>query len=301
MTRHTLKLAILIALAGSTAIAEPKAFASPEDAVASLVAALEAGNVPAVISIFGEENLDVVSTGDPLEDREIWGDFLQGAGELTRIDLVAPDRATLFVGRDQWPFPAPLVLGAAGWVFDGEGAREEVFLRRIGRHELAVIDVLKRVNAIQSDYRSFDHDGDGVLEFASGILSSPGARDGLYWPASAGDLSPFDDRIARANLYGFAIDGQDVEPDPWEGYYFAILQGQGPAAAGGAYSYLVNGNMVSGYAVLAVPAAYGDTGIMSFMVGENGVVYEADLGTDTLARAMEITVFDPDGGWEHLQ
>ncbi len=139
------------------------------------------------------------------------------------------------------------------------------------------------------------------MEFAAGILSSPGARDGLYWPVSAGGLSPFDDRIARANLGGFVIDGQEVEPDPWEGYYFTILQSQGPAAPGGAYSYLVNGNMVSGYAVWAVPAIYGDSGIMSFMVGENGIIYEADLGEDTLARALEIETFNPDEGWARVK
>jgi hypothetical protein len=250
-----------------------------------------------VVAIFGEENLDVVSTGDAAEDNEIWSGFLEGAQEFTKVDLVSPDVATLFIGRDLWPFPAPLVRGEGGWTFDAEAAREEVLMRRIGRHELAVIEVLERANGIQSIYRRTDHDGDGVMEFAAGILSSPGARDGLYWPASAGGLSPFDDRIARANLGGFAIDGQDVEPDPWEGYYFTILQEQGPAAPGGAYSYLVNGNMVSGYAVLAVPALYGDTGVMSFMVGENGIVYEADLGEDTLARALEITAFDPAEEW----
>lgn len=301
MTRQTLKIAMCLAVAGSAAMAEPATFASPEEAVAGLVTALEAGDRPGVVAIFGDENLDVVSTGDTAEDREIWGDFLDGARELTKVDLVSPDMATLFVGRDLWPFPAPLVRGEAGWSFDAEAAREEVLMRRIGRHELAVIDVLKRANGIQSIYRRYDHDGDGVMEFAAGILSSPGARDGLYWPASAGGLSPFDDRIARANLGGFAIDGQDVEPDPWEGYYFAILQAQGPAAPGGAYSYLVNGNMVSGYAVLAVPAIYGDTGIMTFMVGENGIVYEADLGEETLARALEITAFDPGEGWAPVE
>jgi hypothetical protein len=301
MTMQTLKIAVCLAVGGSAAMAEPTSFASPEDAVSALVIALEAGDRPGILAIFGEENLDVVSTGDPAEDREIWGDFLDGAQEQARIDMVSPDLATLFVGRDLWPFPAPLVRSAAGWAFDAEAAREEVLMRRIGRHELAVIEVLRRANGIQSIYRRFDHDGDGVMEFASGILSSPGARDGLYWPASAGGLSPFDDRIARANLGGFAIDGQDVEPDPWEGYYFTILQAQGPAAPGGAYSYLVNGNMIAGYAVLAVPAIYGDTGIMSFMVGENGIVYEADLGEETLTRALGITAFDPGEEWEPVE
>jgi hypothetical protein len=292
-----MKIAMCLAVAGSTAMAEPMTFASPEEAMAGLVAALEARDRPTVVAIFGEESLDVVSTGDAAEDREIWGDFLEGARELTRIDVVSPDLATVFVGRDLWPFPAPLVRGEAGWSFDAEAAREEVLMRRIGRHELAVIDVLRRANGVQTVYRRFDHDGDGVMEFAAGILSSPGARDGLYWPASAGGFSPFDERIARANLTGFAIDGQDVEPDPWEGYYFYILQAQGPTAPGGAYSYLVNGNMVAGYAVLAVPAIYGDTGIMSFMVGENGIVLEADLGADTLAKALDIEAFDPGETW----
>jgi hypothetical protein len=301
MTRQTFGIAAVLAVAGSAAMAEPMTFASPEEAVADLVAALEAADGPAVVAIFGDENRDVVSTGDAAEDREIWSGFLEGARDLTRIERDTPDLATLFVGRDLWPFPAPLVRGAAGWTFDAEAAREEVLMRRIGRHELAVIEVLRRANGIQSIYRRTDHDGDGVMEFAAGILSSPGQRDGLYWPASAGGLSPFDDRIARANLGGFSIDGQDVEPDPWEGYYFQILQEQGPSAPGGAYSYLVNGNMVSGYAVLAVPAVYGDTGVMSFMVGENGIVLEADLGEDTLAKALDISAFDPGEAWRPVE
>jgi hypothetical protein len=299
--KRTTHITIMLALCGSAALAEPRSFPSPDEAVADLVAALEAQDRAAIVAIFGEENLDVVSTGDAAEDQAIWGTFLASARDETRVEPDTEDMATLLVGRDLWPFPAPLVRGEAGWSFDAEAAREEVLARRIGRHELAVIEVLKRASGIQSIYRRFDHDGDGVMEFASGILSSPGARDGLYWPASEGGLSPFDDRIARANLGGFAIDGQDAEPDPWEGYYFAILKAQGPAAPGGAYSYLVNGNMVSGYAVLAVPAIYGDTGIMSFMVGENGIVYEADLGEETLARALEIEVFDPGEGWAPVE
>jgi hypothetical protein len=301
MSKQSFTIAAVLALAGTAALAEPRSFATPEEAVAGLVAALEARDRDAVVAIFGAENLDVISTGDAAEDGEIWGEFLDSAQDEMLIELDTPDAATLFVGRDLWPFPAQIVRRDAGWAFDAEEARDEVLARRIGGHELAVIDVLKRANGIQSIYRRFDHDGDGVMEFAAGILSTAGARDGLYWPASAGGLSPFDDRIARANLGGFAIDGQDVEPDPWEGYYFTILQAQGPAAPGGAYSYLVNGNMVSGYAVLAVPAVYGDTGIMSFMVGENGIVYETDLGEDTLTRALEITAFDPGEGWQPVE
>jgi hypothetical protein len=299
MTVKLIGFALAAILAtGLAAEAAPQTYDTPEAAVADLIEALEAHDRAAVLAVFGPENEDILSTGNPEEDREIWGQFLGLAQEMTSIDVVSEDRAALVVGRDFWPFPAPIVRTAAGWSFDAEAAREEVTMRRIGRNELEAIRILRRASEVQAAYRTVDHDGDGVMEYAASILSSPGAKDGLYWPAEeGGPLSPFDDRVARANLTGYAIDGQDVEPDPWEGYYFRILQGQGPDAPGGAYSYMINGNMVAGYAVVAFPARYGDTGIMSFMVGENGVLLEADLGEETLATAMGIEVFNPDETW----
>jgi hypothetical protein len=287
-----------VAAAPGFAWAEAARFETPEAAVAALVAALEAGDRAAILGIFGPETEDILSTGDPEEDREIWGGFLRNVQAISRIEREEEDRATLLAGRDFWPFPAPIVLRDGAWSFDAEAAREEVLMRRIGRHELAVIDIMRRAPEIQAAYRRTDHDGDGVMEFAASILSSPGARDGLYWPEAPGtDPSPFDDRIALASLTGFSIDGMDRDPEPYEGYYFHILQGQGAAAPGGAYGYMINGNMVAGHALIAVPAAYGDTGIMSFMVGENGIVYEADLGEETLARSLEIKVFEPTEEW----
>ncbi len=299
MTAKALGLSLVAALAtGLAAEASPQTYVTPEEAVSELIGALEARDRAAVLSIFGPENEDILLTGNAAEDREIWEQFLGLAEELTSIDVVTEDRAALVVGRDFWPFPAPLVRTEAGWNFDAEAAREEVMMRRIGRNELVAMDILQRAAEVQAAYRMVDHDGDGVMEFAASILSGPGARDGLYWPADdGGALSPFDDRIARANLTGYSIDGQDVEPDPWEGYYFHILQGQGPDAPGGAYSYMIGGNMVAGYAVVAYPARYGDTGIMSFMVGENGVLLQADLGEDTLETAVAIEVFNPDDTW----
>jgi hypothetical protein len=287
-----------VAAAPGFARAEAARFETPEAAVAALVAALEAGDRAAILGIFGPETEDILSTGDPEEDREIWGGFLRNVQAISRIEREEEDRATLLAGRDFWPFPAPIVLRDGAWSFDAEAAREEVLMRRIGRHELAVIDIMRRAPEIQAAYRRTDHDGDGVMEFAASILSSPGARDGLYWPETPGtDPSPFDDRIALASLTGFSIDGMDRDPEPYEGYYFHILQGQGAAAPGGAYGYMINGNMVAGHALIAVPAAYGDTGIMSFMVGENGIVYEADLGEETLARSLEIKIFEPTEEW----
>jgi hypothetical protein len=290
-------LLVLVATAGA-ASAEPERFETPEAAVAALVAALEARDRDAVLRIFGPENEDVVSSGDQEEDRALWGEFLSEAQRSSRIDTAEDGRATLFVGRAMWPFPADIVEDGEGWSFDAEGAREEVLARRIGGNELAVIGIMRRAGVVQAAYRLVDHDGDGVMEFAAAILSSPGARDGLFWPDEEGtEPSPFGDVIARASLTGFALDGEDLEPEPFEGYYFHILQGQGPAAPGGAYSYMIEGNMVAGHALLAVPAAYFDTGIMTFMVGENGIVYETDLGEEALSKALEIDVFDPNEDW----
>lgn len=290
-------LLALVASAGLAA-AEPQRFETPEAAVAALVAALEARDRDAVLSIFGPENEDVVSTGDPEQDRETWGAFLSDVQKVSRIDRETEERAVLYAGRDFWPFPAALVRSDGAWSFDAEGAREEVLMRRIGRNELEVIDIMRRAAEVQATYRRTDHDGDGVMEFAASILSSPGARDGLYWPDEPGaEPSPFDDTLARASFTGYSEDGEDRAPEPFEGYYFRILQGQGPSAPGGAYSYVIAGNMVAGHGLIAHPAVYGDTGIMSFMVGEGGIVYEADLGEETLSRAAEIDLFEPGDDW----
>jgi hypothetical protein len=302
--RMLLSQVTALALIATTvsALAEPARFETPEAAVSALVAALEARDKPEVLRIFGPENEDVVSTGDPEEDRELWGAFLRDAQAVSRIERESDARAILHAGRDDWPFPAPIVRSDGTWSFDADAAREEVLMRRIGRNELAVIAIMRRAGDIQAAYRRTDHDGDGVMEFAASILSSPGARDGLYWPDEPGaGPSPFDDTIARASFTGYSLDGEDREPEPFEGYYFGILQGQGEAAPGGAYSYMIAGNMVAGHALVAYPAVYGDTGIMSFMVGEGGVVYEADLGEDTASRALDIAVFDPGEGWSPVE
>jgi hypothetical protein len=297
---HTAVLALIVS--SGAAWAEPISYDTPDAAVAALIEALEARDRAAVLEIFGLENEDILSTGDAQEDREIWGGFLEDAQSRARIREEDDDRATLFVGRQLWPFPAPLVRGEDGWAFDAEAAREEILMRRIGRNELDVIDIMRRAGEIQTAYRQTDHDGDGVMEFAAFILSSPGERDGLYWPETpGGNMSPFDERIAQASLTGYNLMGEDRDPEPYEGYYFRILQGQGPEAPGGAYSYMVGGNMIASHALVAYPAAYGDTGIMSFMVGENGIVYQADLGEDTLGVGLGIDLFDPDERWSPVE
>ncbi len=301
--KHTVSLlALLATLGGSTAWAEPAAFDNPEAAVVAMIEALKAKDRAALLAVFGPEYEDVVFTGDPQKDREVWGGFLRDYTTQHRIEVADGDRATLFIGRDQWPFAAEIVETGGQWRFDSEGAREEVRFRRIGLNELDVIDVMRRAVAVQARFRETDHDGDGVKEFAASILSSPGARDGLYWPDEPStEQSPIGALLAQANADGFVAEGSESEPVPYLGYYFRILQKQGSAAPAGAYDYMVNGNMVAGHALLAYPAEPGETGIMSFMIGEGGIVYEADLGPDTLAIAGAIDSFDPGPGWTPVE
>ncbi len=186
----------------------------------------------------------------------------------------------------------------AGWSFDVEEGRAEMLERRIGRNELDVIDLLRAYVRVQSRFRQTDFDDDGVMEFAASILSTPGKRDGLYWPPEDGaPESPVGDAVAEAAAEGYVVDGQEQEPEPYLGYYYHLLQKQGSNAPGGALDYMINGNMVAGHALLAFPSDYGETGIMSFMVGENGIVYEADLGDDTLEAAQDIDSYNPGEEW----
>ncbi len=294
------RLAVVLTLttAPLAALAAPQAFDSPYAAVAAVIAAIEAQDRDALLAIFGPENEDVAFTGDAEKDQEIWDSFLQAYRQGNRLENVAGDRAVLHIGREDWPFPADVVQGEGGWTFDAAGAREEVALRRIGLNELDVIDLLKAGVAVQARFRQTDHDGDGVMEFADAILSQPGKRDGLFWPDEPGTpVSPIGPLLARASADGYSMGDGDTPPDPYLGYYFRILQSQGPDAPGGAMDYLIGGNMVAGHAFLAYPADYGVTGVMSFMVGENGIVYEADLGPDTLANGNAITAFNPGEGW----
>ena len=299
-----LRLAALLALVvlpAAAAVAEPQNFPSPEAATEAVVAALEARDRAALIAVFGPENEDVVLSGDDAADREAWSDFLASYRAMARI-AGDGDTAVLYVGRDQWPFPAPLVRIAAGWRFDAPAAREEVRLRRIGENELDVIEVMRGYVRAQAAYRASDPDGDGLRTFAAAVLSTPGTRDGLYWPDEPGaPESPVGEFMARAAADGYSMDGQDVDPEPYRGYYFRVLQRQGPTAPGGAFDYMIGGHMLAGHALLAFPADYGESGIMSFLVAENGIVYEADLGEDTLGMANAIDSFDPGAAWSPVE
>lgn len=293
--------AIGLALAVPQAsLAAPQNFPTPQAAADAVVAALEAKDRDKLLAIFGPESEDVIFTGEDAKDRENWSEFLRDYKAEHEIDTdEAGTTATLSIGPDLWPFPASIVKDGAGWHFDAQSARDEVLARRIGQNELDVIDLLHGYVKAQATYRAEDPDGDGLRTFADAIISASGKRDGLYWPSEPNaPVSPIGDFMARASADGYDFDGTDQQPDPYLGYYYRVLTKQGKHAPGGAMSYIVDGHMVAGHALIAFPADYGDTGVMTFIVGENDVVYEKDLGEDTLKAAAAIDSFDPGEGWQ---
>ncbi|MFO1143540.1 MAG: DUF2950 domain-containing protein [Amaricoccus sp.] len=275
-------------------------FPTPQAAADAVVAALEAKDRDKLVAIFGPESEDVIFTGEDAKDRANWSEFLRDYKAAHEIDTDdAGTTATLSIGPDLWPFPASIVKDGAGWHFDAQSARDEVLARRIGQNELDVIDLLHGYVKAQAAYRAEDPEGDGIRSFADAIISAAGKRDGLYWPSEPNaPTSPIGDFMARASADGYDFQGTDQQPDPYLGYYYRVLTKQGKGAPGGAMDYMVGGHMVGGHALIAFPADYGDTGVMTFMVGENDVVYEKDLGDDTLSVAAAIDSFDPGDGWQ---
>lgn len=279
--------------------AAPTVYPGPQEALEALQTGLtapadaNAGDSP-LAAVFGPEAKDLLSSGNPERDAAARAGLAALLAEGYRFQPMDSGHLRLLLGSEGWPFPIPLARTDAGWAFDLEAGRDEVWYRRIGLNELDAIDMLRAYVAVQSEFRQTDHDGDGVMEFAASLISSPEARDGLYWGA---EDSPLGHRIALADLDGHATEDGDQDPEPFGGYYFRILQGQTEAAPGGAAAYMVGGNMVAGHAMLAVPADYGDTGIHSFMVSENGIVLQADLGEDSLTRAQQMRLYDPGDDW----
>ncbi len=296
LTRVLLVAAVALPLASRAALADQRSFATPEAALAALVEALGAPDPDkAMADVFGTEHLDAVMGDDPVAARADLQKVYAAAKKVAALRPDGPDRFTVVVGRVAWPLPVPLVRAADGWRFDSAAGVEEITNRRIGRNELAAIEVMRAYVDAQREYASEDHGGDGVLEYAQRITSTGDKRDGLYWPTAEGEApSPFGPFVAEAGDY---LEGRQAGA-PYHGYYFRVLTGQGPNAPGGAYGYVINGHMVAGFAMLAWPATYDDTGVMSFLVGPNGVVLEADLGPGTAERVRTITTYDPDPSWQ---
>jgi hypothetical protein len=298
---------VTLAIAGAVAVlaAAPQAgprpadFASAEEAAQALVDAAARNDTAAMLKLFGPGSKDIVESGDTAEDKRMREEFASRARANLRVEPEPgnADRATLLVGDNNWPFPIPLVRKSGRWQFDGRQGRMEVLARRVGRNELVAIDVCRGYVEAQMEYAVHDRDANGVLEYAQKIISTPGKKDGLYWEGEPNNLVPksFADAAAAMLL------AQGKKPVPYHGYYFHILKAQGPEAPGGAMDYVVGGNMIGGFALVAWPAEYGVSGIKTLLVSHHGAVYEKDLGPTTASLARAMTRFNPDKTWKRVE
>jgi hypothetical protein len=265
--------------------------------------AAKSGNTDRIHQIFGPEGRNLVSP-DPVQASNNLARFEQRVSEKVKIVPMGDGRDELQLGNEGYPFPIPLVNQNGKWFFDVAAGREEILNRRIGANELGAIDVCHAYVAAQREYASRDRNGDEVLEYAQHLRSTPGTRDGLYWPQKEGsseELSPFGPLISEAREEGYhrhtGMMTEDKSQSPYHGYYFKILKHQGSHAPGGRYDYVINGHMIAGFALVAWPAEYGNTGIMTFIVNQQGKVYQKNLGPKTESIARSMTSYDPDKSW----
>lgn len=307
-TALTLALACTFAVAAdapksavpAAAQAAPKRvyFATPDEGFNALIAALRKPDFKAVDRLLGPGHQRITDSGDSAADREAAQRFVADFDAKHRIE-VNGENALLSTGETDWPMPIPLVKHAQGWAFDADAGEEELIARRIGRNELDAMQVCLAFIDMQLDYASSDHDGNGLLEYATRLVSRPGRNDGLYWPAKAGEPpSPAGPRLAAANVQPTA--GKQSSR-PYHGYYFRILTAQGEHASGGKRNYIVDGRLIGGVALLAWPASYLSSGVKTFQCNLDGAIYERDLGPDTPTLVRKVNAFDPGPGWSRAK
>src|ERR1043166_6394541 len=284
------------------AAAMGRVYTTPEEAVADLRLATSRADGSALRAIFGSGAEDFQNP-DRVQATNDFARFSKALIATNHLVPVSDTKIVLEVGEDLWPFPVPLVKAHAGWYFDTAAGREEILNRRIGKNELEVLAVMRQCVDAQREYASQDRDGSRVLKYAQKIASSPGKTDGLYWPIELnGEMSPLGPMVAEAQGKGYFGRKPEGEPEsgpvPFNGYYFKILTRQGMHAAGGKYNYVINGNMIGGFAMVAWPAEYGESGIMTFIVNQEGRVYQKDLGPNTEKAAKKMSEYDPDPSWK---
>jgi hypothetical protein len=276
-------------------------FSSVDEAVVALVDALKANDTKKVLSILGPGSDKIVSSGDPVADRQVGEQFVKRYGEANRIETHAT-KWVLYIGKDDWPFTIPVVKQGNSYRFDTKAGKEEILARRIGKNELSTIQVCLAYADAQRDYALKDRDSDGLLEYAQKFMSAPGKRDGLYWDTKEGEPeSPLGPVFAarQEQGYGKAVHGD--KPVPYYGYYYRILKAQGKGAPGGAYDYVVKGKMIGGFALVAYPAQYGSSGVMTFIVNQDGIVHQKNLGRNTQKIAQAMKAYNPDKTWKKLE
>jgi hypothetical protein len=295
MRLAALLAACLVYAAGALAAGTQQTFATPEDAASALAAAVKVDDLKALRSVLGNAR-GALSSGDPVADRAAAAGFAADY-EAKHTIVREGDGAKLIIGTDDFPFAFPLVKAGDRWRFDTAAGIDELNARRIGRNELTTIKVLQAVVDAQLDYASQDRDGDGILAYARKLVSSPGKRDGLYWPTKAGEAqSPMGELVARASAEGYRTEGK-AGSAPFHGYFFRMLKGQGASDGCPAFDYVVHGRAIGGFAMIAYPAKYGGSGIMTFIVNQDGKVFQADLGPQTQTKARTIQRFAPGKGW----
>lgn len=293
--------AALLCAAAAQALAErvQQSFASPEQAAGALFAANQANDKNELLRIFGSGGSKLVRSGDPVADRNGRARFVAAYSEMHKIEEEGADKAVLLVGKQEWPFPIPLVRAGDRWRFDTKAGEEEILNRRIGRNELNAIEVCRAFVEAEREYAAEDPLGGGKHEYARHFISRPDKRDGLYWEVAAGEKpSPMGPLVANARAEGYGARKTKGKHAPYHGYYYKILTRQGPHASGGAKNYIVDGHMVGGFALVAFPAKYGASGVMTFLVNQEGVVHQRNLGRDGAATARAMTAYDPDDGWK---
>jgi hypothetical protein len=287
--------AVLALLMISVASAQ-QSFETPEAAVNALVSAAKVGDRKSVLTVLGEDATDLVSSGDEVADASDRDRIIEAYDAKHQLVMQGPDKAVLILGKEDWPFPIPLLRKHGTWRFDSTAGREEILFRRIGRNELSAIQTCLAYVDAQNEYAEQGVAGLGV--YAQRIVSRPGKKDGLYWPAqSAAQESPLGEFAASAAAEGYRAGQQRT---PYHGYYYKVLTKQGSNAPGGELDYVVRGNMIGGFALVAYPAQYSNSGVMTFLVNHEGIIYQKDLGPRTATIAEAMTVFNPDSSWQRV-
>jgi Protein of unknown function (DUF2950) len=292
-------VALIFALALSSGVAlAQKSFSSPEEAVKAIVAAAKSNNDKELLAIFGAQAKEILFSGDPVADKQRRAEFIAAYEQANRLATEGENRI-LIVGKQDWPFPIPLVKKGQSWIFDTEKGKQEILNRRIGANELFTIQTMLAIVDAEREYAMKDRDRDALLEYAQKFVSDPGKKNGLYWQTKAGEPeSPLGPIMTRVRSEGYNVSAGSV---PYHGYYYRILTAQGKDAPGGAYSYFVKGKMIGGFAAVAYPAEYGNSGIMTFIVNYDGKVFQKNLGPNTAAVTKSMKEYNPDKTWTEVK
>jgi hypothetical protein len=294
--------AAVVACGTSETASRHRTFDSPDAAVRALVEEVKGGNLDHVLAIFGPDGEALIDTSDPVMARRNQQIFTAAAAEKWRLEEHSPTSTMLVIGNEEWPFPIPLVKEGNAWRFDTAAGKEQVIARRIGRNELAAIRLCLTYVMAQRIYAQKGHDGERAGLYAKTFRSEPGRHNGLYWPAARGEKrSPLGELVAHAAGEGTLARENAPQPAPFHGYYFKILSAQGPDAPGGGKDYLVGGKLARGFALVAWPAQYDVTAVMTFLVNHDGVVREKDLAANTTNVAQAMTTYNPDASWASVQ